>query len=125
VRALSLSLCILYMEMYARSNVLPLLLSAMYFHTCAHIPCVQEACTQDTRRTRTHTHTHSMVHLGLVRHLHHFLFGARMSADWQRLTNRDVEEEADEHKFASEHLDAAAEASHDEARDSKMEKMAQ
>jgi len=38
---------------------------------------------------------------------------------------RDVEGEADEHKFAAEHLDAAAEASRDEARDSKMEKMAQ
>jgi len=39
--------------------------------------------------------------------------------------NRDVEGEANEHKFAAEHLAAAAEASRDEARDSEKEKMAQ
>ena len=39
--------------------------------------------------------------------------------------NRDVEEEASEHKFAAEHLDAAAEASRDEVHDAKAEKMAQ
>jgi len=38
---------------------------------------------------------------------------------------RDVEGEASEHKFASEHLDAAAEASSDEARDATEEKMAE
>jgi hypothetical protein len=50
---------------------------------------------------------------------------APLVGDKVRIRNRDVEEEAAEHKFASEHLDAAAEASSDEARDAKEEKMAE
>lgn len=45
--------------------------------------------------------------------------------DKTRVWDRDVEEEAAEHKFAAEHLDAAAEASSDEQRDAKDEKMAE
>ena len=50
---------------------------------------------------------------------------APLVGDKMRIRNRDVEEEAAEHKFASEHLDAAAEASSDEARDATEEKMAE